>query len=100
MSMHEHAGHSGPSAAPGQHSEGQPRAGFWASKTAVVAIAFLSIATFFLVSEHWAHALGYLPYLIILACPLLHLFHGGHGGHAGHGGPSSAAKPPGEGADQ
>jgi hypothetical protein len=27
-----------------------------------------------------------LPYLLILACPLMHLLHGGHGGgnHAGH----------------
>ena len=33
--------------------------------------------------EHWAHALGVLPYLIILACPLMHLFmHGGHGRNA------------------
>jgi hypothetical protein len=24
-----------------------------------------------------------LPYLLLLACPLLHFWHGGHGGH-GH----------------
>jgi hypothetical protein len=30
--------------------------------------------------------LGALPYLILLACPLMHLFmHRGHGHHAGHG---------------
>ena len=28
------------------------------------------------------HALGALPYLLLLACPLMHLFmHHGHGGH-------------------
>jgi hypothetical protein len=29
--------------------------------------------------------LGVLPYLVFLACPLIHLFsHRGHGGHGGH----------------
>uniref|UniRef100_UPI003F497096 DUF2933 domain-containing protein n=1 Tax=Ensifer adhaerens TaxID=106592 RepID=UPI003F497096 len=32
--------------------------------------------------EHWQHVLGLTPYLLLLACPLMHLFHG-HG-HAGH----------------
>jgi hypothetical protein len=46
----------------------------------------LAIAGFFLITEHTAHVLGVLPYLILLACPLLHFFmHRGHGGHAGHG---------------
>ena len=51
-------------------------------------IAFLVIAGFFLVTEHTAHLLGILPYLLLLACPLLHFFHSGHGGaHGGtHGG--------------
>ncbi|CDZ47554.1 DUF2933 domain-containing protein [Neorhizobium galegae] len=40
------------------------------------------IAVFFMLREHWAHALGMSPYLLLLACPLLHLFHG-HGGHTG-----------------
>jgi hypothetical protein len=42
-------------------------------------LAFLSVAVFFLVTEHTAHVLGALPYLLLLACPLMHLFH--HGGH-------------------
>jgi len=41
---------------------------------------FLLIAGFFLVAEHRAHVYPYLPFLLLLACPLLHLFHG-HGGH-------------------
>ncbi|MFX8164747.1 DUF2933 domain-containing protein, partial [Acinetobacter baumannii] len=43
-------------------------------------------ALFFLFTEHRAHLFGWLPFLLLLACPLLHLFHGhgGHGGHAGH----------------
>ena len=60
--------------------------GFWTSKTGLVTIGFLLIAAFFLLSEHRAHALGVLPFLLLLACPLLHMFmHGGHGGHGGHG---------------
>ena len=51
------------------------------------ACAFLLIATFFLWEEHRAHILGALPYLLLLACPLLHVFmHRGHGGRSGHEG--------------
>ena len=43
---------------------------------------FVAIAGFFLLTEHSAHLLGILPYLLLAACPLLHLFmHHGHGGH-------------------
>ena len=46
---------------------------------------FLLIAGFFLLTEHRAHLLGMLPYLFLLACPLMHLFmHHGHGGHGYH----------------
>ena len=47
---------------------------------------FLLVAGYFLVLEHKAHlegALQYLPYLLLLACPLMHLFM--HHGHHGHG---------------
>lgn len=40
---------------------------------------FLAVAAFFLWSEHRAHVMGLLPYLLFLACPLMHLFH--HHGH-------------------
>jgi len=60
------------------------------SRSGLVLLAFLAIAAFFVVTEHIAHVLGVLPYLLLLACPLLHLFHGGHGrGHGGHGGDES-----------
>lgn len=51
----------------------------------IVFAVFAAIAAFFLLTEHRAHVFGFLPYLLILACPLMHLFHGGHGGHGGHG---------------
>jgi hypothetical protein len=48
---------------------------------------FAVVALFFLLTEHRAHLYGWLPFLLLAACPLMHLFHrhGGHGGHAGHG---------------
>lgn len=49
-----------------------------------VLLAFLAIAAFFLLTEHRAHVWGLAPYLLLLACPLLHFFmHGRHGGHGG-----------------
>ena len=53
------------------------------SRSGVVFLGFLAIAAFFLWTEHRAHLLGILPYVLLLLCPLLHLLHGGHGGHGG-----------------
>ncbi len=44
---------------------------------------FLAIGAFFLLAEHRAHLTGWLPFLLLALCPLMHLFHGGHGGHGG-----------------
>jgi hypothetical protein len=50
------------------------------ARSALVLAAFTVLAAFFLLAEHRAHTLGLLPYVVLLACPLLHLFsHGGHG---------------------
>ena len=51
-------------------------------KTTWAFIGFAIVAGFFLLTEHRAHLLGVLPFLILLACPLLHMFH-----HSSHGGP-------------
>ncbi len=46
---------------------------------------FAVIALFYLLTEHQAHLFGALPYLFLLACPLMHFFmHGHHGGHEHH----------------
>lgn len=51
----------------------------------LVLVVFLGIAGFFLVTEHTAHVLGVLPYVLLMLCPVMHLFmHRGHGGHGGH----------------
>jgi len=53
-----------------------------------ILIGFLLVAGYFLVMEHRAHLAGvlnYLPFLLLLACPLMHLFmHHGHGSHGKH----------------
>jgi hypothetical protein len=76
-------------------AQGTRHEGSWLwSRSGLVFAGFLLIAGFFVLTEHTAHVLGALPYLLLLACPLLHLFHGGHGshgrpgphdGHADHG---------------
>ncbi len=68
---------------------------FLRSRSGLVLLAFLAIAGFYLVTEHTAHVFGVLPYLLLLACPLLHVFmHGGHGQDDGssHGPPSPGAR--------
>jgi hypothetical protein len=57
-----------------------------------VLLAFLGIAGFFLVTEHTAHVFGALPYLLLLACPLIHFLHRGHKGHGRHGGTPPAQR--------
>lgn len=39
-----------------------------------ILIGFFVIAAFYFFSEHRAHALGILPYVLLLACPLMHIF--------------------------
>ena len=59
-----------------------PQTGGWVrSRTRLVLLGFLVIAAYFLWTEHRAHVIQFLPYLLLLLCPLLHMFHGGHGGH-------------------
>ena len=49
----------------------------------------LAAAVVWMVVRHNAHLVQLLPFLILLACPLMHLFgHGGHGGRGGHHGGS------------
>lgn len=64
----------------------QGRGWLW-SPAGLALLGFLAIAAFFLFTEHRAHFFGILPYLLLLACPLLHLLmHGKHGGHGEGGG--------------
>ena len=52
------------------------------SRGTIVACIALTTVGILLLTGHQAHLLGFAPYLLLLACPLMHLFmHGGHGGH-------------------
>ncbi|MGE3537341.1 MAG: DUF2933 domain-containing protein [Candidatus Tectimicrobiota bacterium] len=69
------------------HTQHPPEERDWLqSPSRLILLAFLAIAAFFLITEHTAHLLGALPYILLLLCPILHLFmHGRHGsGHNGH----------------
>jgi hypothetical protein len=62
-----------------EHEEHHISKGGWVFYGFLVAVGVL------LFTEHRAHVLGFLPYLFLLACPLMHLFmHHGHGGHGHH----------------
>ena len=78
---------------------------FWRSRYAVGLLVMGAVAAYFQLSEHRAHFFWALPFLLLLACPLMHVFmHGGYGGHgAAHGdheggkqAPAPAAIKPGE----
>ncbi len=71
--------------------------GFFRSRWNIGLLVFTAIAGFYLVTEHQAHLFGVLPFLLLLACPLMHLFmhHGGHGGHGGQGDGSGSKPTPG-----
>ena len=54
------------------------------SRYSIGLIVLSAIAAYFLLSGHRAHFFGVLPFLLLLAYPLMHVFmHRGHaGGHA------------------
>nr|WP_297354126.1 DUF2933 domain-containing protein [uncultured Caldimonas sp.] len=70
-----------------EHQPQQPPP-FWRSPAGLTLLVAAAVGGFYLVTEHTAHLLGALPYLILLACPLMHVFmhrgRGHHGHHHGH----------------
>lgn len=61
----------------------QPKA-FWGSRYSIGLLVLGAIALYFLLTEHRAHFFFALPFLFLLACPLMHIFmHHDHGGHGG-----------------
>lgn len=76
MTDHDHVKHDHESDTERGTAASCLRRGHW------IAIGFIAIAAVYLITEHRAHVLGVLPFLLLLACPLMHFFmHGGHGGH-------------------
>ena len=75
---HDHVGH-------------EPPPSFWHSRYAIGLVVIGAIAGYFLLTEHLAHVIGALPWLLLLACPLMHVFmHHGHGGHGHHHGANAS----------
>lgn len=76
------------------HEHTHPTSSFWHSRRGIALLILGVAAGFFLLFEHRAHALEALPYLLILACPLMHLFmhHGHDHGHAGRQPPEIRGK--------
>ena len=67
----------------------------WGSRMKFVLIGFALIGGFFLLAEHRAHVLPYLPWLFLGGCLVMHMFmHGGHGhgSHGGHGGDATGSQ--------
>ena len=80
---HDHAH----SSQPAQRLDQDSAPPFWRFQYALGLLVFGAFAACFLLSEHRAHFFGALPFLLLLACLLMHiLMHRGHGGHGGgHG---------------
>lgn len=54
-----------------------------------VFFGFVAVALYFLIAEHRAHVIPFLPFLLLAACPLMHIFmHRGHD-HSGRDGSES-----------
>lgn len=60
---------------------------FWMTPNGLAAMGLIGAVLYFLLTEHRAHFIQALPYLILLLCPLMHFFmHRGHGGHGAEDG--------------
>ena len=59
---------------------------FQLSPGGIALLTFFAIGGYFLVAEHWAHVVGYLPLaLLLLVCGGMHFFmHGSHGHGSSH----------------
>ena len=67
---------------------------FWRSRYGIGLLVFGAVAAYFLLTEHRAHFFGALPFLLLLACPLMHVFmHRGHGKHGGEQGSNTPVEP-------
>ena len=62
---------------------------FLGSTAGLAVCAALAVLGLYLLVYHLNHVLLAAPYLVLLACPLMHLMHRGHHGHRGNRPPPS-----------
>jgi hypothetical protein len=68
------------------HADDPQQRTWWKTRYEIALLVFLCVAAFFLITEHWAHVIPYLPFLLFLLCPLMHFFmHGDHQESHHHG---------------
>lgn len=79
-------------------THGSGLGGFLRSRTGLALIVFLGVAGYFLWTEHQAHVIAGLPFVLVGGCLLMHRFmhHGGHGdgksAGPGNGGQSGGSR--------
>lgn len=57
----------------------------WRSPLGIFMLVAGAVGVYYLLTEHLTHVTQAIPYLFLLACPLMHLFHGhGHGHRHSH----------------
>lgn len=63
----------------------RPTHRWWHNRANVALAVFVAIGGYFLWTEHRAHVIEFLPWILVLGCCGMHLFmHRGHG-HGDHG---------------
>jgi hypothetical protein len=65
----------------------------WRSPLGIFMLAAGAVGIYYLLTEHLVHVSQSIPFLFLLACPLMHLFHGhGHHGRHSQGEPADRAE--------
>ena len=66
---------------------------FWRTPSGWIALVLIAFAVYFYLMEHREHVFAFLPFAIILLCPVMHIFmHRGHGHHHDHDGSAKSAQ--------
>lgn len=67
----------------------------WRSPLGIFMLVAGAVGVYYLLTEHLTHVMQAIPYLFLLACPLMHMFHGhGHHHHGSHGSEAPRDPPP------
>jgi hypothetical protein len=66
----------------------------WRSPLGIFMLVAGAVGIYYLLTEHFTHVAQAVPYLFLLACPLMHLFHGHGHQHGSRGSESSKDAPP------